>query len=180
MIKVETFCTARAAQVANSKLALLVDPYTGGRGRELLDEITRGVVDSCTPVPEANEVLGRLEAEGVPAAVATNDDEVASLKQLDRLGWSTQFQTVLACDSGFGAKPAGGMLLEAARRLGVEPQRCAMVGDAASDLEAAKAAGYGAAILVGPPEVVGHHAKLADYWVHDLSGLLRPSKNAVV
>jgi histidinol-phosphate phosphatase family protein len=38
-------------------------------------------------------------------------------------------------------KPAPGLVLEAASRLGVPPDRCALVGDIGADVEAARAAG---------------------------------------
>ncbi|WP_329873781.1 D-glycero-alpha-D-manno-heptose-1,7-bisphosphate 7-phosphatase [Streptomyces sp. SP18CS02] len=38
-------------------------------------------------------------------------------------------------------KPAPGLVLEAARRLGVRPERCAVVGDIGADMGAARAAG---------------------------------------
>ena len=66
------------------------------------------------------------------------------------------------------------MLLASATALNVEPARCAMIGDSAGDLRAAKRAGFGAAILVGPPEVVAKHADLADFWVDRLAALIQP------
>jgi D-glycero-D-manno-heptose 1,7-bisphosphate phosphatase len=45
-------------------------------------------------------------------------------------------------DAGCGCrKPRPGLVLEAASRLGVAPDRCAVVGDIASDVRAAAAAG---------------------------------------
>ena len=38
-------------------------------------------------------------------------------------------------------KPAPGLVLQAAEVLGVEPQRCVLIGDIGADLEAARAAG---------------------------------------
>lgn len=162
---------APVVHVANAKLAKLLDPVVGD-GRAFMGDLASRVVDTVTPVPAAASVLEALHRAGIPCAVATNDDEAAAKAQLARLGWD-KFSCVLACDSGFGSKPAPGMLLEAARRLGLEPSDCCMVGDAKSDLEAARAAGFGAAILVGadrPPDV----RELADVELEDLGGLLRP------
>jgi phosphoglycolate phosphatase len=167
-------CVAGApvVHVANSELAVLLDPHTGGRGRQLIDDVARRVVDHVTPVPAAQGVLDALAAAGVPAAVATNDDEAATVAQLAALGWERL--PLVACDSGFGAKPAPGMLLEAAQRLGVEPARCAMVGDAESDLAAARAAGFGAAVLVGAGHGPDARA-LATVALDDVGGLLQPA-----
>jgi D-glycero-D-manno-heptose 1,7-bisphosphate phosphatase len=49
----------------------------------------------------------------------------------------------------FWRKPNPGMILEGLRRLHGIPARSVMVGDKASDLEAARAAGLGGAVLIG-------------------------------
>ena len=45
-------------------------------------------------------------------------------------------------------KPAPGMFLEAIRRFAIDPKQSIMIGDKASDIEAAEAAGVGRTILV--------------------------------
>jgi D-glycero-D-manno-heptose 1,7-bisphosphate phosphatase len=47
-------------------------------------------------------------------------------------------------------KPNPGMLLQAASDLGLDPARCAIIGDKMSDMEAGAAAGIGLRILLGP------------------------------
>jgi histidinol-phosphate phosphatase family protein len=47
-------------------------------------------------------------------------------------------------------KPAPGLVLAAAERLGVEPERCAVVGDIGADLEAARAAGARGVLVPTP------------------------------
>lgn len=49
----------------------------------------------------------------------------------------------------FWRKPNPGMPMEAVRRLNLDPARSVMVGDRASDMEAAKAAGIGRALWLG-------------------------------
>ncbi len=47
-------------------------------------------------------------------------------------------------------KPAPGMILRAARELGIDLAQSVAVGDRARDVEAGRAAGVGAAVLIGP------------------------------
>jgi D-glycero-D-manno-heptose 1,7-bisphosphate phosphatase len=47
-------------------------------------------------------------------------------------------------------KPAPGLVLEAAGRLGVAPERCAVVGDIGADVEAARAAGARGVLVPTP------------------------------
>jgi len=158
----------------NTELEELLTPLTDGR--QLLDTCAMQVINSVTAVPAATEVLHALRAANIPAVVATNDDEAAARAQLDALGWMAEpplFAGIFGCDSGHGAKPQPGMLLAAAAAAGVEPSRCAMVGDSAGDLKAARSAGFAAAILVGGRETVGQHAHLADVWIEELGGLLK-------
>lgn len=49
-------------------------------------------------------------------------------------------------------KPAPGMILRAARDLGLDLGRSLLVGDRLSDMQAAAAAGIGRALLFGPPD----------------------------
>ena len=128
----------------NSELEKLLAPLTDGR--RLLDSCASWLMSSITAVPAATEVLHAL-------------------------GWQQAdpplFAGVFGCDSGHGAKPQPGMLLAAAAATGVEPSRCAMVGDAAGDLTAARSAGFAAAILVGRRE-----ARKSAAWKALISALL--------
>lgn len=167
---------------SNTELAAMLAPLTDGE--RLIERCGTFVLEHVTAVPSADDLLRALRDFNIAAAVATNDDEVSARAQLTALGWwppeerdgarPALVQAVLACDSGHGSKPEPGMLLAAAAALGVRPERCAMVGDAAGDLTAARSAGFGAAILVGAPSHVKQHARLADYWIEDVGELLLP------
>lgn len=107
------------------------------------------------PLPGVAEALARARAAGVRTAVVTNqsglaagwfglDDLLAVQRRVDEL--LGPFDVLLHCPHGPGdgcrcRKPAPGMVLDAAARLGTEPARCVLVGDTAADLAAADAAG---------------------------------------
>jgi len=169
---------AAAVHESNARLAARLDAHTYGQGRALVDAMADGACERAALAPRAGELLEYLREAGLPLAVATNDEERPTKRQLDRLGLTSAFATVVAADSGFGAKPGPSMLFRAAGALGAPPNRCAMVGDSASDLLAARNAGFAAAILVGPYAAAKDLAGQADYWIFDLMGLLGPAARA--
>jgi histidinol-phosphate phosphatase family protein len=116
------------------------------------------------PLPGVREALDRLRAAGVRLAVVSNQSgvgrgligerEVASVNRrveelLGPLGpW---FVCPHAPEDGCDCrKPAPGLVLRAAERLGVPPERCVVIGDIGADVEAARAAGARAVIVPTP------------------------------
>jgi D-glycero-D-manno-heptose 1,7-bisphosphate phosphatase len=113
------------------------------------------------PMPGAAEALRLLRAAGVPAGMVTNQSGIARglitradadavNAEVDRL--LGPFASIRVCphspDDGCACrKPRPGMVLDAARELGVPPERTAVIGDIGADVEAAAAAGA-AAVLV--------------------------------
>jgi histidinol-phosphate phosphatase family protein len=115
-------------------------------------------------MPGARAALDRLRAAGVRLAVVSNqsgiargivtDDEVAAVNRrveelLGPLGpWCVcPHGPDDGCDC---RKPAPGLVVEAAERLGVAPERCAVVGDIGADVEAARAAGARGVLVPTP------------------------------
>ncbi|MEX0970159.1 MAG: HAD family hydrolase [Paracoccaceae bacterium] len=95
--------------------------------------------------------LSALRARGLVLAVATNDGEGPARAQLKIAGIHDQFACIAGYDSGFGAKPAPGMLLGVAEKMGLAPHNLAMVGDSTHDMHAGRAAGmHCIAVLTGP------------------------------
>jgi HAD superfamily hydrolase (TIGR01662 family) len=107
------------------------------------------------PVDGARESLDRLRRLGVRVGLVSNQSGVGSgritLGQVgavnDRLAELVgPFDVVRICphdrhDGCTCRKPAPGMVKEACAELGVEPDRCVVVGDIGADVEAAEAAG---------------------------------------
>lgn len=74
---------------------------------------------------------------------------------------------------GLAGKPAPDLFLEAARRLGAEPSRCAVFEDAIAGVEGARAGGFGLVVGVSggrPPEALDRAG--ADVVVRDLGVIL--------
>lgn len=123
-------------------------------------------VEELEMLPGAAAAIGRLSRAHLPVAIVTNQSMVnrglATAAALDQvhaamLGYieaeGGRLQAVLSCphrpDEGCGCrKPEPGLLLQAADLLGIAPSACLLVGDAETDMEAARRAGC-AALRVG-------------------------------
>jgi histidinol-phosphate phosphatase family protein len=122
---------------------LVVDvPYTGDPAR-------------VEPMPGAAAALARLRAADIPTAVVSNQSGIARGRlthaQVRRV--NARINSLLgplgpieycphAPEDGCACrKPAPGLVLRAAARLGVDPRDCAVVGDIGADVEAARRAG---------------------------------------
>ena len=91
--------------------------------------------------PGVREGLVRLEAGGYPLAVVTNKPRFFTERLLERLGVDRFFKACVAGDDGIPRKPAGDMLLAAARDLGADIDSVLMLGDSENDVLAARDAG---------------------------------------
>lgn len=116
---------------------------------------------ALTPIGEPEPVMARLRRDGFRLGVATNDSEASARRQVAALGLAAHMEFVAGYDSGFGGKPAPGMVEAFARQLGVDAAEIAMVGDSLHDMHCARAAGaIAVAVLSGPAgaEALADHA----------------------
>lgn len=141
----------RTPRAARRPTAVLLDRD----GTLIVDVPYNGDPDRVEPIAGARIALDRLRAAGVRLAVITNQSAVArglvSRAEVDAV--NARVETLLGplgpwliCPHGPGdgcdcRKPRPGLVLGAAARLGVEPGRCAVIGDIGADMEAAAAAG---------------------------------------
>jgi len=150
---------------------LIVDvPYNGDPAR-------------VEPVPGAAAALARVRAAGVLVGVVSNQSGIArgqltpaqveavNLRVEALLGPLGPFEFCPhgpedGCDC---RKPAPGLVLRAAARLGVDPRQCAVVGDIGADIEAARAAGA-RGVLVPTPRTRPQEVVAAPELAFDLAG----------
>jgi phosphoglycolate phosphatase len=92
--------------------------------------------------PGIREGLDRLRAQGYILGSVTNKAAQFTVPLLKDLGVYNDFAVVVAGDTLDKKKPDPEPLLYAAKRMGVEPKDCLMVGDSISDVKAARAAGF--------------------------------------
>jgi HAD superfamily hydrolase (TIGR01509 family) len=80
-------------------------------------------------------------AARMPLAVASSSNRPLIEAVLETAGIAECFAVTVSSEEVARGKPSPDVYLEAARRLGVEPQRCAAVEDSANGIRAAHAAG---------------------------------------
>jgi histidinol-phosphate phosphatase family protein len=116
------------------------------------------------PMPGAREALDRLRAAGLHVGVVTNQSGIArgllSPEQVAAVDAEVEarlgpFETRQVCPHGPDddcacRKPRPGMVLAAARALGVRPDECVVVGDIGADAAAAHAAGARSVLVPTP------------------------------
>jgi histidinol-phosphate phosphatase family protein len=134
------------------------------------------------PVADARAAVARLRGEGVPVGVVTNQAAIGR-------GWATRpqvealnalvdeavgpFDTWQLCphrpeDGCDCRKPRPGMVLAAARQLGVPAERVVVIGDIESDVLAAEAAGA-TGILVPTARTLPEEVARARHCAPDLT-----------
>jgi HAD superfamily hydrolase (TIGR01509 family) len=111
---------------------------------QINDEVVRRMIeryaDSLPLIDGAIDAIRRL-AEGFTLAVASSSNRSLIELVLDRAGVAGLFAVVVSSEEVPRGKPAPDVYLEAARRLGVAPGRCAAIEDSSNGIRAAHAAG---------------------------------------
>jgi HAD superfamily hydrolase (TIGR01509 family) len=97
--------------------------------------------DSIAPLEGIPELLAALRDEGMRLAVVSLKPRRAGELELDLCDLRPYLETAVWGDDGPPPKPSPDAALEAAARLGVDPSRAVVVGDSASDIQMARAAG---------------------------------------
>lgn len=99
-----------------------------------MTRLTR-VFDAVAPV------IDLLDARALPWGIVTNKHTRYAVPVVAAAGLTARSRVLVCGDTTARAKPHPDPLLEAARRLGVEPGHCLYVGDDLRDVQAGQAAG---------------------------------------
>ena len=91
--------------------------------------------------PGMDRALETIATHGLAAGIVTNKAAWLTEPLIDALGLRTRFACVVSGDTVAERKPHPLPLLHAAKLAGAAPGECVYVGDAARDVEAARAAG---------------------------------------
>jgi HAD superfamily hydrolase (TIGR01509 family) len=108
--------------------------------REVVARMERMLRDRLPLLPGAVESVEALAARWPLGLASSANREIIQLV-LGLSGLSGAFRTVVSSEEVPRGKPAPDVYLEAARKLGVRPERCVAVEDSSNGLRAAAAAG---------------------------------------
>lgn len=115
---------------------------------------------SALPTPGAGEALGGFAAVGLPVAIVSNNSAQAVTAYLQRQGLLPLVTATVGRQHGRpeAMKPAPDALIHAMATLHKPAETCVFIGDAPTDVEAARAAEV---ISIGYAKSDRHHAALA-------------------
>jgi len=114
------------------------------------DNLFVELIPQTLPIEPVIELVHQFHGSR-PLAVASGGTREIVTKILSALGILKKFDAVITAEDCRQGKPAPDPFLEAARRLGVAPERCLVFEDTTAGIAAAKAAGM-QWVLVQPPE----------------------------
>lgn len=130
-------------------------------GTLVVDVPYNGDPRRVTPVPGAKRVLDRLRKSGLRVGIVSNQSGIGrgliDRREADQVMEVVDeilgpFDVIVYCphvpdEQCPCRKPAPGLVVEAAHRMGVDPGRCVVVGDILSDVLAGEAAGARAVLV---------------------------------
>ncbi|MCA9259357.1 MAG: HAD family phosphatase [Planctomycetales bacterium] len=133
----------------------------GERKEELYREIIR--VD-FQPMAGAADLIDALTARQVALGVGSSGPPENVLLTLEKLERRERFAAIVTGADVVRGKPDPQVFLKAAERLGVKPDRCAVIEDAPQGIEAANRAGMTSVALTGTTtrEALSHARRVVD------------------
>jgi phosphoglycolate phosphatase len=146
--------------------------------RAFLDHYEANIAARSLPYPGLLAALDRLQSERFVLAVCTNKMEHLAQGLLAELGMTERFVSIVGGDTAARPKPAADPLLLAQSQSGGGP--AVMIGDSATDANAAKAAGWPCILVdfgytdrpareLGADVVISHFDQLDDA-IHTVMG----------
>lgn len=140
------------------------------------ETIYRGLAAGrLVPLPGLLDLLGRLTAHGIPAAIATSSPLGNVRQSLEQCGLRDRLPTIVRGDQVERGKPYPDIFLAAAEQIGVAPTDCVAFEDAPIGVRAARAAGmWTVAVLTSfTPDVFADPEHGANEMVTDFAEYLR-------
>lgn len=127
----------RIIRMLAAERGMEVDPMAVARRKEasFLE-----ILDLVPPIPSVIEIVREHQGR-CKLAVGSGGYRRVIVSQLQRIGLADAFDAVVTAEDTERHKPEPDVFLEAAARLGVDPERCCVYEDADLGIEAARRAG---------------------------------------
>ena len=140
--------------------------------RAILDAMVQKYAREPAPcVPGAVEAVARIAAT-IPSAIASSSHPAVISAALRAVGLAECFRVVVSGNDVPAGKPAPDVYLEAARRLGISPERCLVVEDSLNGVLAGRAAGMTVVLVPNPSFLPGEGTvEAADFVIVRLADL---------
>ncbi len=116
---------------------------------EVVRRMTSHYGERLPLIPGAREAVERLAARW-PLGLASSSNRPLIDAALELAGLARFFRATVSSEEVTRGKPAPDVYLEAARRLGVSPERCAAVEDSHNGIRSAKSAGMRVVAIPNP------------------------------
>jgi len=121
----------------NEKFGTTLDPISSA---ELKESYFEALIPEVLPIEPVVALVKQFHGTA-PMAVASGGHREIVIKTLEALKLMPYFETIVGMEDVERGKPAPDPFLEAARRLGVNPEDCLVFEDSPTGIEAARAAG---------------------------------------
>lgn len=180
---VEEFTRDKQVEVFGPPLAVEMAKFFPEKDPEELVEEYRAYQENMKAnqdvflMPHALEVLQGYKREGARMGIVSSRLTVSCEHWLKEFGVRDLFEVVLGREAFEHPKPAPDGILLACKQMHVDPENCVYIGDNASDVLAAKAAGCSSVGFVSTPEKEQEiQDSKPDLLIHDLKELSAVTK----
>lgn len=119
----------------------------------------------------ALEAVRELKAQGYRVGICTNKPEALAVQLLEELGVLGEFDSLIGADTLLVRKPDPLPYIVAVERAGGDLAKSLIVGDTATDLNTAKAAGVPCILVTFGPSGAGARALETDAYINHFSEL---------
>ncbi len=111
------------------------------RERRFLDHYQAGICERSALFPGIDQLIDRIERDGIPWGIVTNKRQRFTLPLLRQLDIDRRAACIVSGDSAARAKPHANPMLLACALIGCAPESTCYVGDDRRDIVAGQAAG---------------------------------------
>jgi HAD superfamily hydrolase (TIGR01509 family) len=117
--------------------------------RAVVEALLREYDERLPLLPGAREAVERMAVRW-PLGLASSSNRPVIDLVLDRMGVTQRFKATVSSEEVGRGKPAPDVYLEAARRLGIDPEACAAIEDSENGMKSAHAAGMRVVAIPNP------------------------------